>query len=389
MKKTLSLILAIMLLGAIVPASAFGETANPELELIRYENHEIYSDVPDDLWASVAINALSDKHILNGYENSTFRPDNTVSRAEWAKMLTLISGVMPPRYYAHAALPCFGDVSETHWYYEYVNAVAVFMNHYDYPYPSEFEIAFHPEDVALREDIAVSLIKLMGYDISKADLSVLGRFSDAGEISQAAKPYIAVAVSERLINGFEDGTFRGKSTLTRAEAATVLWRAFEHDGELGGLGLGSSDSDILRVLGEPESKSEVIFAQYDARYHQQWLYPAQGIVVEIAWRENGKSVCYISVESPYELSLNREVKIGSTLEEVLNAYHPSSFQDEKNNIHQIFYNKDGEKISATYQNFDAESISVEWISMYYIYGLFLYIRFENNVVSGIVLSAGD
>ena len=364
MKKTLSLILAIILLYAIVPAPAFGETANSELKVTGYKDYETYSDVSDSYWASGAINALSYKTIINGYENGTFQPDNTVSRAEWAKMLTLISGVMPPYYDAHAALPCFGDVNETNWYYEYVNAAAVFMNHYDNLNPSEFKIAYHPEEAALREDITVSIVRIKGYDVNEGDLSALSRFSDAGEISQTAKPYIAVAVSEGLINGFEDGSFRGKNTLTRAEAAVILWRAFEHDSELGGLGLSSSDSDVLRVLGEPESKSEVIFAQYDARYHQQWHYPAQGIIVDIAWWDDEKNICYISAISPCNLSLDRGVSTGSTLEEVINAYHPSGWENESGERYPIHYYREGEAISVIYHGFEGEPVSVKWIRMY-------------------------
>ena len=41
------------------------------------------------------------------------------------------------------------------------------------------------------------------------------------------KVYVAIAVEKGLITGFEDGTFRGQATLTRAEAATLLWRAFQ------------------------------------------------------------------------------------------------------------------------------------------------------------------
>ena len=80
----------------------------------------------------------------------------------------------------------------------------------------------------MREDVTVSLVKLKGYDVSEVDYSYLNQFSDPASISNSLKAYVAVAVEKNLINGFEDGTFRGQDTLTRAEAAALLWRAFQY-----------------------------------------------------------------------------------------------------------------------------------------------------------------
>lgn len=56
----------------------------------------------------------------------------------------------------------------------------------------------------------------------------LNNFRDVDSISNYAKGYVAVAVKNNLISGFEDKTFKGQATLTRAEAATLLYRAFQH-----------------------------------------------------------------------------------------------------------------------------------------------------------------
>ena len=53
-------------------------------------------------------------------------------------------------------------------------------------------------------------------------------FSDAYSISADARPYVAVAVERGLISGYEDDTFRGQQGITRAEAATLLWRAYQY-----------------------------------------------------------------------------------------------------------------------------------------------------------------
>ena len=74
----------------------------------------------------------------------------------------------------------------------------------------------------------MALVRLKGYSVDDVDYSYLSKFKDQNSISNNVKAYVAVAVQKGLIDGFEDGTFRGQSTLTRAEAATLLWRAFQY-----------------------------------------------------------------------------------------------------------------------------------------------------------------
>ncbi|MFC1655538.1 S-layer homology domain-containing protein [Patescibacteria group bacterium] len=71
MKKTLMLILVGALLGSTVAFAA----------------SKFFSDVPADTWYSEAVASLSDKGIIEGYEDGTFGPTNNVNRAELAVML--------------------------------------------------------------------------------------------------------------------------------------------------------------------------------------------------------------------------------------------------------------------------------------------------------------
>lgn len=41
----------------------------------------------DGHWAKDVIAYLAKENIINGFEDNTFRPDNTVTRAEYAKLL--------------------------------------------------------------------------------------------------------------------------------------------------------------------------------------------------------------------------------------------------------------------------------------------------------------
>lgn len=88
---------------------------------------------------------------------------------------------------------------------------------------------YQPNNNALREDIAVALVKLKGYSTVGYDLSIIQTmFTDWQSISSAAQPYVAVAVEQGLISGYDDGTFKGQQGITRAEASTLLWRAYQY-----------------------------------------------------------------------------------------------------------------------------------------------------------------
>lgn len=171
-------------------------------------------DVPKEHWAFENISEMVDKGIVNGYEDGSFRPDNTVTRAEWAKIMVIASGFPITDNSVH-----YIDM-QNHWANKYVNTAKEYLSAYA-------DGTFKPNQTAVREDVAVSIVKLKGYDIRDVDYSYLNQFKDVHTISNSLKMYVAVAVKNHLISGFEDGTFRGQDTLTRAEAATLLWRAFQ------------------------------------------------------------------------------------------------------------------------------------------------------------------
>ena len=205
MKKLVSMFLVLAMCMSLTPAFAIDADDYPQR----------FWDVPRDYWAFEYIAELVDRGVLNGYEDGSFKPDDTVLRCEWAKMMVLVAGLT-----AGDEAVYFSDMSG-HWANAYVNAAKDYLSAYA-------DNTYKPDQAAVREDVTVSMVKLKGYDVSEADYSYLSQFSDMSSISNSLRPYVAVAVEKGLIEGFEDGTFRGQDTLTRAEAATLLWRAFQY-----------------------------------------------------------------------------------------------------------------------------------------------------------------
>lgn len=222
MKKIIAILMALVL-SMTICATATPVNYGDEIKNAPKKTYEQkFSDVPKDYWAFEYISELVEKKVLSGYPDGMFRPDDIVQRAEFAKIMVGASGlkVQP------ATTSSFADVKISDWYCPYIETAKNYLAGFKMP---DGSIIYAPEVAALREDIAVALIKLKGYDVSVADLGMLKTmFSDYEGISAMARPYVAVAVERGLISGYPDGTFRAQASIARAEAATLLWRSYQY-----------------------------------------------------------------------------------------------------------------------------------------------------------------
>ena len=87
--------------------------------------------------------------------------------------------------------------------------------------------AFHPTEYATREDIAVALVRMMGYTDNDANDAYYAerKFLDGSSISPSLLPYVSIACEKGLISGYPNGTFGPAKGITRAETVALLNRA--------------------------------------------------------------------------------------------------------------------------------------------------------------------
>jgi ABC-type sugar transport system substrate-binding protein len=234
MKKSIfaiSLAACVLLQSAALTVGAAGYGA--KLEPLANTSAQTFSDVPASHWAFAQISGLVTRDAIDGYPGGQFRPNNTISRAEFAKVMLIAAGQEP----IVTSDVTFADVPPSHWAHPYLEGAKNYMD----GYTVGGRRVFKPDDAALREDIAVAAVKLSGYDVSGADLSAAEALSDYDSISESCRPYVAAAIDRGLIAGYPDGTFRARNTITRAEAATMLYRAFP--------GGGPGSADPLDLVG--------------------------------------------------------------------------------------------------------------------------------------------
>jgi len=201
-KKVLSLILALVM---VLSVASFAGAATP-------------SDVPTDL--APAVSRLVGLGILTGYPDGTFKPDNPITRAEFATVAVRAMGLEKTADLLANVPSKFSDVKVTDWFNKYVNVATNQGILKGYP-----DGTFKPNNNITQAEALTIVLRLLGYDdnlpgnwpynyVTQADR--LGLLSDDFVSSAAAsRGGIATLVNNALnqnIVTFEDGQFKVGAT---------------------------------------------------------------------------------------------------------------------------------------------------------------------------------
>ena len=152
--------------------------------------------------------ALQLLEVMNGDENGNLNLDAPVTRAEFVKMLTALFDVKA------SGGADFADVPADAWYAEAVCAAT--QNGLVFGADGKFL----PQDNISRQDAAVIIYRLCGGAGGNA------QFGDYAEIADYAKEAVSSLAAAGIIAG-SDGNFYPGNTLTRAEAAVILCKAYD------------------------------------------------------------------------------------------------------------------------------------------------------------------
>ena len=100
-------------------ATIFFRLLTDEARDLYWSQTNDYSDVAATQWFNNAISTLSNAGIINGYEDGTFRPNNPITRAEFAKIAASFFTYVDQEYQG-----LFPDVPQSKWYAKYVEAAS-------------------------------------------------------------------------------------------------------------------------------------------------------------------------------------------------------------------------------------------------------------------------
>lgn len=226
-------------------------TENPSafISLINSSNDTDFNDIKNH-WAKDTIEKWKDKGVISGYPDGTFKPDNPVTRAELAKILTLAFDLQERSPLGYE------DVKSENWYYSYLECCAKYIPVYPLPVSYETNIPYQevtekglnyylPETPAMRMHVAETLVEikidreqinteLPSIQDIQADVTAAFKDDDYenlyamhGTIPENVKrmlEYTYLANKLGIMQGDSNGYFRPYDSVTRAELITMLDR---------------------------------------------------------------------------------------------------------------------------------------------------------------------
>ena len=199
--------------GSSVGGSEKKENYKIEISDKPLPSSKNFYDCKNNHWAYSYVTALADKGIINGYTDGGFKPEKTVSREEFVKMIISATGL-----YDKNADCEFLDVAKDTWYYNYI--ASAYRNNIISGINEDF---FGVGNMLTREDASVIATRIISKFSYITEPEQEKGFSDFNSISDYAKESVQILSKIKIINGFEDGTYRPKGFLTRAEASKIIY----------------------------------------------------------------------------------------------------------------------------------------------------------------------
>ena len=169
-----------------------------------------FSDVADNHWAKDYINNLTSSGVINGYPDGTFKPDDTLTKGAFLKLIIT------------ASLPdvdlSYGPKDFDHWAAIYVK-VAENRGVIEKGIITKENI----DEPISRIDV-VEILSLCDIDIrnNKQKTQAVIPFNDIEGLNAKEKILLSHANIKGYIGGYPDGTFKPNNNLTRAEASKIL-----------------------------------------------------------------------------------------------------------------------------------------------------------------------
>jgi hypothetical protein len=198
--------------GAVAPLMV----ATPSLAQTRF------SDVSSNYWAAPFIEQLSQRGVIAGFPDGTFRPNEPVTRAQFASMVTSAFSRTPQRQPI-----TFIDVPNNFW------ASNVIRQAYTTGFLSGFPgNRFEPNQVIPRQQVLVALANGLNYSPTANTQTTLQAFNDSFNIADWARSPIAAATERGIVvNHPNINLLNPTGTATRAQVAASIYQALVSAGQ--------------------------------------------------------------------------------------------------------------------------------------------------------------
>lgn len=217
-KKILSMILCIIFLLSTVSVSAL-----------------TFSDVENDptvAWAKPYINSMADAGYLKGYEDGTFKPNNTISKTEALILLSRMIGVNDSHFEDSVEYAVKENENVLKKYSTNYTKEVSFLLYAGVLKADELDtylLASNKNSALLRYEAAILLTKLLGAEEEvKNNAFVSSSYADTVEIPDYARAYVEYVKDAGIMQGMGNNAqgkpeFWPNTAVTRSQMAKMLY----------------------------------------------------------------------------------------------------------------------------------------------------------------------
>lgn len=170
-----------------------------------------FSDVDESHRAFNDIKILTDAGYLSGYKDGTFRPEGTITRAEFVRITNQVLG-----YSGQSVSGFFPDVSEDDWYYQ--DVMTAVKEGYIIGYTDG---TFRPDGKITREEVCVIIDKIIKNN-QEMPITYMETIKITDRISSWAKESVSRVIASGLMSLDEKGMFRATEQAKRAEVCSAF-----------------------------------------------------------------------------------------------------------------------------------------------------------------------
>jgi len=176
-------------------------------------NVGIFKDI-NNHWAADTIIEAVDRGFFTGYEDQTFKPNNPITRAEFA---VIIDRALDLDSSGGTSKP-LNDINN-HWAKEAIEKAqkAGIVNGYE-------DGSFRPNNRVSRAEIAAMVARALQLEPNTSGST---GFNDDSQIPNWATGYVSIMKEQGIITGREGNTFVPSANTTRAEGAVILLRSVD------------------------------------------------------------------------------------------------------------------------------------------------------------------
>lgn len=171
-------------------------------------------------WAQAYIESLATKQIISGFPDGTYRPNDPVTRAQFAAIVNKAFAPAPQR-----PATAFRDVTNSFWGYQAIQTA--YRGGFLSGYPGGI---FEPNQRIPRVQVLVALSSGLG--LSSSDTAFLSRYQDSAQIPSYAASAVAGATQRQIVVNYPTvNQLSPNREATRAEVAAFVYQALVSAGQ--------------------------------------------------------------------------------------------------------------------------------------------------------------